>query len=201
MVKYLHESIPGAIAAGDGSDQRPLHDACAFGLSMDIISYLMDQYPTGVQVNRSGFPLHHLLRNYQCRLYRKDDESPNLSSSDVEMIIDAYPEALNFATEEGTALHLIMDIFQNIDVDFVKRTAARGPGALRMSGEHFETPLYVLIRRGRHKPTFAELIHAFIDIDPSIVRLPDELGYLPIHTLCKHGTWSDDQFTTCISIL
>jgi ankyrin repeat protein len=92
-------------------DYLLLHRACSGGASFDVLQYLIEIYPQGVNtVNDSGeLPLHIFLHMH--KEMREKTGRLDSALASVALLVDAAPASLSVATPDGRLpLHVVFDL-------------------------------------------------------------------------------------------
>jgi ankyrin repeat protein len=77
----------------DNVGMRPLHYACMFGAPLEVVRYLVHEYPESLQVpDNDGLPLHHA-----CSRYAPLDV--------VLYLVQEFPESLQVRPQQQKETH------------------------------------------------------------------------------------------------
>ena len=199
LVQLIVEAFPPALRDSDDgeSSQLPLHYACKYGNTHDVVTYIANLYPDAVKVpnNRCHLPVHyavrycthdvvrHLVEMYpQCLFYRDSDDKTTL-----------LHYACQFSRTHGEARKIILYLI------------SRGPGACRWQsviglpihhlfyGRQQQSTVVTLehITRSTARVTDynieASVIDALLEAYPESVEKVDRHGLLPLHLACMGG--------------
>jgi ankyrin repeat protein len=106
----------------------------------------------------------------------------------VQLLIDAYPESIDRANNEGnTPLHFLCankDIEDSDAVDILGLLLERFPEALRRADGDGYLPIHVACGVGLKSPEFCRML---IDAYPGSERTATSNGLVPLHIACGQG--------------
>ena len=201
MVEFIFHSFPGVVAMKtDGDMSYALHCACYNSYCPnEVIQFLVKQYPLALEqlsngwidhdeYKVAGLPIHHYLRG-----------SEDTTVDTIEMMVEAYPQSLMIASEEGEGarcypIHAILsnDTFDLDTVSYLSEIITclheLEPSSLRVVDGYNRTPLHLACRNKRMKfKVFSLLFNAW----PEAIRIADQDGLLPIHFVCGLSTIFD----------
>jgi hypothetical protein len=131
IVSLLSKLYPASITSPDKSGRYPIHVACKWSATPDVISYLvgLNSSACGIQDNFGKTPMHYVagfyLANYQDpfeRLYSMDQSMMEV----VKLLVSAAPTSVNLDDNEGcNAIEYALDNDVHIKVFKYMQRACR----------------------------------------------------------------------------
>ncbi len=185
LVKSILQLAPDAIHKKNTAGYLPLHYACLFKASPDVIKMLFEAYPQAAKVQcRFGktLPLH-----YAC--------SCNESLEIIKIILDAYPNGAKVQNSKGD-LPLHYACHYNASPDVIKMLLEANPQAAEVQSEH-GLPLHAACSSNAS----LDIIKIVFEAYPKAVEVKVETGHLPLHLLCKGTTGSTDNLLKSLDLL
>jgi ankyrin repeat protein len=164
-VQLCFEAYEDAIDSKDTWVGAPLHYACAFGASKDVVDYLtMNENDCVRFINRrKQIPLH-LACGSQC------------SKEVAALLIAEYPMTLEMADEECMMpLHRACD--NGADLELVKELIPEYPLACIAQTKYGATPLHIAVARRAPFPVLKVLVKGH----DAALKVVDDRGRTPLH--------------------
>lgn len=186
LVKAVHDAFPDAIYGLDGREHErlPIHYACRFGASREVINYLIQLYPASVRAKTAegSLPIHYVCRNGDVdtfddlhALYPESVTVPNKLSwlplhfaccneggpSDmIRGLICLHPEASKMATDSGALpLHYAMGRIH--DLKDIKALIAANPDGVRTGTLRKKLPLHHACQSQAHLDVVSLLVEKY----------------------------------------
>jgi len=172
VVQALISASPDSIKVVDHYGELPLHSACWSDASLNVLNFLIESYPEGIDhMNKKmeeRTPLDILKQNKYAE--RKDDNGMLLlhhacnniySPHFIHFLIQAYPESTTVQDNDG-----------NTPLQYLTITASRVD----------EKGMLLLHRQAAHfRGLNVEMLPILFQANPEAIRLQDKSGLLPIH--------------------
>ena len=201
MVECILYSFPGVAALKRNNDMSyALHCACYSDCPNEVIQFLVEQYPLALEhlsngwidhdeYKVTGLPLHYYLR-----------WNDNINDETVKMMVEAYPQSLMFASEEGEGapcypLHALLsnDTFAHPDCesylcDIITCILEMEPSSLRVVDGYNKTPLHIVFKINYMFYDDTAAFNLLFNAWPEAISMRDISGALPIHFLCSYCT-------------
>lgn len=191
IIEYLIEQYPGAVSAVDSSGKLPVHIACEYGASREVVELLLDQHEgnhNGLDVidNTGRTPLHY----------------PSLRTDAQELMLERYPAATSVADNDGMLpvhrmVHRGMDtnlvrIFSGLDSALVPilleanlfsvlQTTRRGLTPLQIASCRADNPIATRNLLMQKQDEAVRLIRDAIVAESEEIGLPDSV----VLTICS----------------
>mmetsp|Transcript_15428 Transcript_15428/g.22553 ORF Transcript_15428/g.22553 Transcript_15428/m.22553 type:complete len:931 (+) Transcript_15428:124-2916(+) len=201
IVQDLIDCAPETVAWADSNDWLPLHLACAFGASYDVLSLLVQAYPEGrvAQDKRRRTPLHFAFGATRSEETASDinsgdgnDESMDgngicdivrlLSDSGAARLSDGTGKLpIHYACAYGTnaaALEVLVDAY---------------PNSISAKEHSGRTPLHLAMVNAHRSASLSVLGFLLSVRGTDIINIPDNSGNLPLHLLATSNKLSPDK--------
>jgi len=173
-------SSPIAIKAKLSDERTPLHLACEFGSSLDVVSTLLRIYPHAAREkdDDGDTPLHMVC-------------AENTSLEVVYALLDVWPDAVREKDTYGyTPLHGACTA--NTSLEVVSALLDEWPDAAREKESEGWTPLHCACACAALIPdASSEVVSALLDEWPDAVREKENEGWTPLHCAC--GIFGSDE--------
>lgn len=138
IIALLSRTYSESLSSPDGAGRYPIHVACKFGATPDVVQFLIRSNPpvAGFPDNFGKLPMHHVgesyLNNYTYPLYDRDRAMLHV----VKMLKTASPESVNLEDDEGiNAIEYALMSDANITVINSMRRACRDDWRERSKNE------------------------------------------------------------------
>mmetsp|Transcript_34632 Transcript_34632/g.45899 ORF Transcript_34632/g.45899 Transcript_34632/m.45899 type:complete len:939 (+) Transcript_34632:125-2941(+) len=193
IVQDLIDCAPETVAWADSNDWLPLHLACAFGASYDVLSLLVQAYPEGrvAQDKRRRTPLHFAFGATRSEETASDinsgdgnDESMDgngicdivrlLSDSGAARLSDGTGKLpIHYACAYGTSAAALQILFDT------------HPNSIFANEDKGRTPLHFAMVNA-HRPMSPSVVAFLLSVkDTDIINIPDNSGDLPLSLFAK----------------
>jgi ankyrin repeat protein len=165
----------------EGTGHTPLHHAIYQGASLPVIRYLVSERPKALTIKTCAsaealLPLHLAI------VAGSPDDV-------VQFLVDRGPNAARARTKERhLALHLAVDDRGRVPlrVDTLRRLIRAHLGALRVYGRD-GLPLHMLLDGGVVPDVTVEMVAAFVEPHPDLLKVQDGYGLLPLYAAAKNN--------------
>jgi len=170
IAQALISASPDSIKIEDNDGRLPLHRACWSGASLNVLNFLIESYPEGIDHlnKKEETPLDILKKN---KYAEETDDNGMLrlhhvcingySLHLVHFLIQAYPESTTVQDNDG-----------NTPLQYLTKTASRVD----------EKGMLLLHREAAHvRGLNVEMLPILFQANPEAIRLQDKSGLLPIH--------------------
>ena len=170
IAQALISASPDSIKIEDNDGRLPLHRACWSGASLNVLNFLIESYPEGIDHlnKKEETPLDILKKN---KYAEETDDNGMLrlhhvcingySLHLVHFLIQAYPESTTVQDNDG-----------NTPLQYLTKTASRvdKKGMLLLHRE-----------AARVRGLNVEILPILFQANPEAIRLQDNSGLIPIH--------------------
>ena len=158
------------ISDPDRSGMLPLHIACASGMSIENVEYLLDEYPEAICTpdNNGRLPFHAAC-------------TKNSITTDVlDLLAAAFPEALRTFDKQGAVpLHIALQ--RKLPADIILYLIDKEIGAVRTREASTQMyPLHIAARAGAD----STVLERIADIYPQAIDAVDSKGNTIFHLAC-----------------
>uniref|UniRef100_A0A7S4V4K6 Ion transport domain-containing protein n=1 Tax=Ditylum brightwellii TaxID=49249 RepID=A0A7S4V4K6_9STRA len=186
IVRKLIDCSPETVTWDNSSGQLPLHHACAYGASYDVISLLERSYPasTVAKDNRGRTPLHFAFtatvknngdgddgnvdRNDFCDTVRLLSDSGAAFVGDENGMLP-----MHYACAYGTSAAALQILFDT------------HPNSIFANEDKGRTPLHFAMVNA-HRPMSPSVVAFLLSVkDTDIINIPDNSGDLPLSLFAK----------------
>ena len=170
IAQALISASPDSIKIEDNDGRLPLHRACWSGASLNVLNFLIESYPEGIDHKNKNeeTPLDILKQNKYAE--RKVDNGMlrlhhvcinGYSLHLIHFLIQAYPESTTVQDNDG-----------NTPLQYLTKTASRVD----------KKGMLLLHREAAHvRGLNVEILPILFQANPEAIRLQDKSGLLPIH--------------------
>jgi ankyrin repeat protein len=195
LVRLLVNLNLGALRIPDAWGNLPIHHACYMDadfsngkLDVETVRFLAEADPVTLEVRgeHGQLPLHHA-----CHPRHHEDNcfSPEVLEA-IQLLIDAYPDALNTTDDYGeTPILIAIDAGKNWRglptklLQFLPRMIERAPDSVRVEHTNQDGSVTVTtaLRRALKSSPNVELLSSLIKACPRVLDERDSGGQLPLH--------------------
>jgi ankyrin repeat protein len=179
VAHYICQARPQALRKQDQEGNHPVHYAAMYGSSAVLrLLVQLDPAACGVSNGRDRFPLHILCARY----FETDVDTDTLSPKDMDLVVDAYPDALRTCDRFGrTPLHLAAHA-QQPQWELLEILIRRYPQALVLKDKAGKTPLTLAkgnIKFGNQSKSFDLVVSSLVECTLRERRKQSPYTYLP----------------------
>ncbi len=171
---------PWGVRNKHGRGWLPLHFACAKGASLEIIQYLVEQYPASIKVKNDplmeGLSAGYLPLHVSCEVN---------SFEVARFLVETYPKALRVKTDhDDLPLHLACRNFRGgASFPLIRYLVEQYPDSVKAKGRAGQLPL--------HKAIFwnipFEVMQFLVEQYPASIQTKCKEGLLPLHLACIYA--------------
>lgn len=176
VVKQYAIKYPEVLQIPDNEGWLPLHFACWYCQSLDIIQMLLRLHPKAAEKqNTNGWLPLHLATFY------------NLPFDIICLLLEAYPKAAEISQKDGY-LPLHLACYNQSSIGTTKLLLAAYPKATETKNIHGDLPLHIacMVDQSSH-----ELIQMLVDAYPKATEVQNKYGDLPVHWACHKNASID----------
>jgi ankyrin repeat protein len=176
-IEALTRLYSRALRIPDNDGRTPLHSACEFGASVQVVRLLINKFREALSMKNDmgATPL-----KTACLRDISDASEKDVYFEVVKLILESYPEALTMGDNDGnTPLHIVFDdqeASKRVLQLFVDRGGAK---ALKILNNNGDTPLQAACEGGG---TFGDVIELMIALYPKALHIANKFGETALHS-------------------
>eukprot|EP00523_Entomoneis_sp_CCMP467_P010912 CAMPEP_0168735604 /NCGR_PEP_ID=MMETSP0724-20121128/9422_1 /TAXON_ID=265536 /ORGANISM="Amphiprora sp., Strain CCMP467" /LENGTH=513 /DNA_ID=CAMNT_0008782759 /DNA_START=78 /DNA_END=1619 /DNA_ORIENTATION=- len=174
VVRVVHKAYPHAISALEATrESMPLHYACGFGASLEVVQFLVSANPSSISACRTDMvsPLH-----LACAYFKGGE--PDV----INFLLDKFPEGANqVATEmgwlpihsaaHGGAHHSVIDRLCRLFPESAMTVDSKGRTSLHIACE----------RKGNYRG-----VKRLLEQSPGLAEVEDDSRFTPLSLAAMH---------------
>ncbi len=163
-IRSIVTAKPNAVKAEDKCGYVPLHSACLHDASLNVVQYLVEQYPDSIHVKNDYY------------LYRacigKENES-----------LDAV-QKLDYANFGTLPIHLACHGIAPLDV--VQFLVKKKPDSIKDKTNNGKLPLHYAVAADSIYMSSLAIVQFLVGTYPGAIEEPDHHGETPLALACDH---------------
>jgi ankyrin repeat protein len=200
MVKRLINIAPNSVQERDVGGRLPLHHACMWGASLDILDLLVTTFPQSIHVkDNTGRTPSQLLQLFKVVEHMDDDDmlllhhacccssfssigEPTLNVALLQLLVDAFPDSITLKDNCGRTPSQIL----------------KESGTVKKKDENRMLPLH---QQAHHNICLTlNLLKLLHDAYPEGIAQTDRHGMLPFHHACLNRSISIEVLNLFIEL-
>ena len=176
VVQAVYLANSGAAKVAETNrESLPLHYACGFGASVDVVQFLYNSHPDAICAGRTDMvtPLH-----IACAYFKGGE--PDV----INFLLDKYPQGSRQVATDMGWLPIHSAAHGGASLPVLKRLADLHPGSLEIIDSNGRTPLHVACERKGNLESIAYLLAKA----PQLIDMEDGSRFTPITLAAMHQT-------------
>jgi len=174
-----------------------LHKVCMNkNITLEIVEYLLNLYPTAMDKENSAFPLHLACCNKDC----PNEVVELLLSSCINKIRNYLLKHICYMNDDwgdmgygtndygGTPLHFYLSRTSNVDLNIVKELVNENAELIVSADEDTKcTPIHIIMNNKSIGDMF-DVVRYLVETNPdSLLAKDSKYGHTPLHVACNNG--------------
>jgi ankyrin repeat protein len=184
VIRALLEACPSAASIANKEGLYPLHKACRYGATEQVVNALLEAYPEALRTHiKMGYPVPRRKSSAE----KRDDVHPVV---DPTRRLSGTMANLNFADAGNQirdgAYPLHMAVASKCSPVVVEMIMKEAPDVLTMTNKFGETPLHLAFLSDANEEIVELLLHEKDDLG-ALAIAENVNGNLPLHLAAIHG--------------
>jgi ankyrin repeat protein len=173
VVEFLVKQWQSSLRMEDNDGSLPLHVAVAHSAAMDVLGFLLVQYPGAIEKrnHRRNLPLH---------LAVAAKHAPSLKVT--QFIVAKFPDAVRTRGANGRfALHIALAKKKGYSAGIARFVLEEWPDAVREPYADGRLPIHKALRQDHQAQEFLDLVKRLVELYPESLLVPGPDKDLPLH--------------------